>query len=399
MAFVSNGKPSSFKTESRRFTAGYGIVIRLDKELPTKYDVPVLGLGTHKGLELKGRVLAVLGARSDAPEVGAPVTVLVRRPDTREVIFEDLLKTNEGFQFLLEGVTGTGDALEARWAHGAGTNRQIKPLEIVGAPHVTFENPVPNDGPKKGWLHLNLDGSPTEFDVRTADGSFVTHELPFNEVSRRLGVALARNLKLKVSQRVLVPSQSVLVDDQSELERALTMFRDGGYTSCVVRTFIPGTTEARDVDVQVLSWPADIVGDGESQGTSYEMPALQETRRFVALRDGEALAHMEVIPGYTISLVGNSDTTKSTKHRFAQSIARGLTDGQKNMYATQNYGPGIAVSVVGEDGDVAGLSRLAIRTEGVQYRNLMTIPSRHFQEADKVKVEPARESQNEAAAA
>lgn len=377
-----------FTTASRRYAVGYGLVIDLEKDLPREFDEELMGRATDKGYPVKGWVVAVLGATAASvpPVVGDMVSVLVRPADGRKAIFDDLEKTKEGMRFLLDGVTGPVDALEARWVHGAGVNRKVEALEIVGAPHVSFENPVASDGPSNGWLNLSLDGSATSFDVRGRDGVFVTHELPFDIVVERLKIVLDRNLKLRVSQRVLAPSLSVLVEDDAGMEAALAGFRKDGYTACVVRSFIPGTVDSREVDVQLMSWPEDVPADNAGfAGQTYEMPVLQDTRKFVALRDGEAQALMEVIPGCIKSLIGNSDVEKSTKHKFARNIVKGLSDGQKNMYAMQSYGPAMAVSAVNEQNEATGLTRLCIRTEGAQYRNLMTIPSPHFVDADKVK--------------
>lgn len=392
MAFANSDTSAAFKTGPRRFTPGYGIIIRLLTELPTRYNEQVLGPPTQKGLVLEGVVEEVLGARHAAPSIGSTISVRLRANDLRQAIYDDLERTKEGFSFLLEGITGPIDALQARWAHGAGANRQITFLEIVGTPHVSFENPIPKDGPKSGWLHLNLDGSPTAYDVRGADGTYTSHELAFDDVTKRLGEAVSTGRKFKVSQRVLVPSASALVANQHDLEHALTTFRNAGYTSCAVRTYIPNTTLVSEVDVQVLNWPADIPPDDNFAGSTYTMPTLQETPRFVALRDGEALAQMEVIPGYVLVLVGNPDVSKSTKHRFVQEVVKGLSDARKSFYATQTYGPGIALCAVGEDRLVAGMVRIALRTEGTQYRNLLTIPTHHFPTADRVKVAAARAS-------
>lgn len=388
MGFGKAGATGGFKTESRRYSVGYGLVVDLEKDLPRDFDEKVMGRATDKGYVVKGWVVAVLGAAgaSASPVVGATVSVLVRPTDNRKAIFDDLEKTKESMRFLLEGVTGTADALEARWVHGAGSNRKVEALEIVGVPHVAFENPVANDGPSNGWLNVSLDGSATSFDVRGRDGVFVAHELPYEVVVQRLKVALDKNLKLRVSQRVLAPSLAVLVEDDAGMEAALTGFRRDGYTACVVRSFIPGTVDSRDVDVQLMSWPEDVPGDGaEFAGQTYDMPVLQDSKKFVALRDGEAQALMEVIPGCIKNLIGNSDVEKSTKHKFARNIVKGLSDGQKTMYAMQSYGPAMAVSAVNDQDEATGLTRLCIRTEGAQFRNLMTIPSPNFVGADKVK--------------
>lgn len=393
MGFGRDGssRKKVFKTATRRYVTGACVVIQLRRELPRKYDEPVMGAGSEKGLWLTGTVVDVLGAAADAklPAVGTEVDILARPGDGRRAIFDDLDKTNEGFRFLLEGVVQNGDTLEARWVHGAGDNRRIQPLEVVGVPHVSFENPYREDGPKNGWLHLNLDGSATEFDVRDSNGTYAKHEFMFDDVVGRLQTALERNLKFRVSQRVLAPSKAMLVYDDGELAAALTSFRIDGFTSCVVRSFIPGTKDSKQVDVQLLSWPADVPVDGNFKGLTYEMPTLQPTKRFVELQDGEAHACMEVIPGYVASLVGNADTEKSTKHKFVRNIVKGLSDGQKSMYGTQGYGPGVSISAV-NDGEVSGLTRLAIRTDGVQYRNLMTIPTPNFMDADKIQSGPAK---------
>jgi hypothetical protein len=385
MAFSKN---SGFRTASKRYTAGFGLILSLDVELPRRYNESVLGAGTERGLVLSGTVAQVLGARGveNAPTRGSSVSVLVRPGDARQAIFDDLEKTNEGFRFLLEGVTISAKGeMEARWAHGAGDNRSIEALEVVGAPHLTFENPVRDDGPRNGWLSLNLDGSPTIFDVRGADGVYTSHEIAYEDVVGRLKVALDKDLKFRVTQRVLLPSHSIWINDQAALEEALTTFREAGYTACVARSFVPGTTSAQEVDVQLMSWPLDVPAENVFKGVRYEMPTLQETKRFVALRDGDADARMELIPGYMLNLLGNKDPEKSTKHKFARSVIKGLSDGQMAMYGAQGYGPGISLCALAGDGNVSGLTRLVIRTDGPQYPNLMSIPTPHFLEADKVK--------------
>lgn len=387
-----NQNTARFKTGVRhRFITGYGVLLELERVLPEHYDASQFGDPNDRGLALTGAVCEVLGARTQAPKVGAKVTIHLRPTDLRIVVYQDLVLTNVGARVLLEGVhSEDGQRFEARWAHGAGKNRQVRGLEIVGAPHVSFENPVAGVGPKKGWFYLNLDGSPTVYESRASDGKNTTNEIAYDEAVRRLGLVIEKQLKFKVSQRVLEPSAAVQVRDQEELEYALNVFRQAGFTSSAVRTYVPGTTHDDQVDVQILSWPKDVPADEKTSGITYEMPVLAETRKFAALRDGEAPAHMEVIPGYVMSLVGNADPTKSTKHRFAQGILRGLSDGQKAMYATQAYGPGIALSSVGEDGTVAGLVRLALRTEGLQYRQLLNIPTPNFVDADKVEIAPKR---------
>lgn len=385
MAFSKN---AGFRTVAKRYSAGFGLIVSLDVELPRRYDENVLGAASERGLRLVGTVAQVLGAHGaeNAPEKGSGVSVLVRPGDTRQAIFDDLDKTNEGFRFLLEGVSvsANGD-LEARWAHGAGANRRVEALELVGVPHLTFENPIRDDGPRNGWLSLNLDGSPTSFDVRGVDGAYASHELDFEDVVGRLKTALDRDLKFRVTQRVLLPTHSILVNDQAALEEALSTFRDAGYTACVVRSFIPGTVSAREVDVQLMPWPLDVPAENGFKGIRYDMPVLQETKRFVALRDGDAEARMELIPGYMLNLLGNKDAEKSTKHKFARSVVKGLSEGVMAMYGAQGYGPGISLCALAADGNVSGLTRLAIRTDGQQYPNLMSIPTPHFLEADKVK--------------
>lgn len=392
MAFSTTGQFPSFKTQPKGFVPGYGIVIRLQTELPQRYNADVLGSPSEKGLPLQGTVIAVVGASNPVHVPGDSIEVVVRPNERRQDVFTDLLKANEGLLFLLEGVSESDGVLEARWAHGAGGNRSILGFEIVGPPHVAFENPYPEDGPRTGWLRLNLDGSPTTFDLRCTNGTYTHHELEFDDVVHRLRQVLHRNLRFRVSQRVLAPSKSVLVNNQTELESTLTAFRNSGYTSSVVRTFLAGTTDAKDIDVQILTWPLDVPANGDRVAVVHEMPTLQETPRFVALREAAALAHIEIIPGYVQSLVGNADSSKSTKHTFVRNIVKGVSDGQKNMYSTQNYGPGIGVCALSEDGNVSGLARLALRTEGVQYRNLFSIPTRHFAEAYRVRSEPRKET-------
>lgn len=393
------GDGSGFKTKSSKFSQGYGILINLDKELPRKFDESTMGSGDDKGFVVTGEIVRVLGSPkvNAMPIAGEKWSITIRPGDSRKSIFDDMAKTNEGTRFLLEGVTGDVGSMEARWVHGAGDNRDIRELEIVGVPHVTFENPIPEDGPRNGSLRLNLDGSPTTFDVRLSDGTWINRELTFDVVVERLKTALDRGLNFRVSQRVLEPSMSVLVEGQTKLEEMLKEFRGMGATSCVVRTFIPGTTDPNLVDVQVLSWPEDIEANGDRPARTYEMPVLRETKKFVALRDGEAFAQMEIIPGYEIGLVGNpSDHSKSAKHIFVQNIVdKGMSDSKKNLYASQSYGPGFSIQAVNDKGVVLGLTRLATRTEGVQYSGLMQIPTETFPEADKidfsVKVKPAAE--------
>ena len=392
MGFGKPGVQGGFRTENRRYDAGYGLILDLEFDLPRKYEPEVFGDPNGKGLVMRGRVVSVLGAGDSAttPPAGDLVNVVLRPGDSCKAIYDDLEKTRESMRFLLEGVTGGLDGLSARWAHGAGANRNVDAVEIVGAPHLSFENPVQSDGPKNGWLYLNLDGSATEFDVRGRDGVYSKRSMDFDAVVDRLKVAVEKNLKFRVGQRVLLPSHSRLVEDQSALDGALQEFRTAGYTACVVRSFVVGTLDAKEVDVQFLTWPADLPADGQYEAKTYPAPQLQETARFVALRDGEAQALMEVIPGYVANLIGNSDVEKSTKHKFVLNIVRaGLSESQRNMYGAQGYGPGILINAVQDNGAVTGLTRLAVRTHGPQYQRIMNIPSPHFVNADKVVVTTA----------
>jgi len=379
---------SEYKTKKTGFESGIGLVMVLDEELPRKYDEKKMGGDGAKGFVLTGKVVEVLGQRAKGamPGVGERWSVTVRPGDDRKVIFADLEKTKEGSRFLLEGVTGDVDAMTARWVHGAGANREIRAVELIGVPHVTFENPVPKDGPFNGMLRMNLDGSPTEYDVRVGEGVWERRELSFDTMVARLKAALEKGLHFRVTQRVLAPSKAVLVDGQEEFEAVLTAFRKSGYTSCVVRTFIPGTTDPSQVDVQVLSWPDDIPAKGDAVGKTFELPVLKETKKFAALRDGAAVASMEVVPGYELALIGNpTDHDKSAKHKFVNDIVgKGLSDGQKGMYGSQSYGPGITIRAVNDEGTVLGLLRLATRTEGPQIRGLMQIPTEAFPDADKI---------------
>ena len=373
----------SFATR-KKYAMGHGLVVTLAKDLPRVYDENLLGDANAPGYVVKGTVSAVLGALDivASPKVGEQIEVLIRPTDKRQKIFDDLFKTNERQRFLLEGVVPGEKSLEARWAHGAGKNREVTALEIVGVPHITFENPE-KDGPE--YLRVNLDGSPTTFDERI-ENEWVKREMSFDTVMGRLKVAFDKGLKFRVWQRVLTPSRSTSVFGQDELEAMLATFRDEGNTSCMVRTFVPATNDPRQVDVQLLSWPEDIAADGDNGGRSYDMPMLRETKRFAALRDGETVAEMEIIPGYELVLVGNpGDSTKSAKHLFVENILKnGLSDSQKNLYKTQTYGPGISVRAKNEDGTVLGQIKPACRTEGTQYRNLASIPSPNFKEADKI---------------
>lgn len=374
-----------FKTKKRGFSLGFGLVVQLAEELPRKYNEKKMGSPDAKGMPVTGKVIRVLGglATSTLPAVGDTVNVLIRPDDNRKVIFDDMEKTREPSRFLLERVTGDLDALEAGWVHGAGDNRCIEALEIVGAPGITFDNPYTDD-PKT--LRLHLDGSATTFSTRAGDGTWVDREMPYEEVAKRLKVSVDENRYFKVSQRVLSPSYSRQVASQAELEAVLTEFRQDGQTSCIVRTFVPGTTDPGKVDVQLMDWPEDFEGDGTSPAKTFDMPVLKETKRYAALRDGDEVAIMEVIPGYMLSLVGNqSDTTKSAKHNFvADVVGKGHSDAQKGMYSAQLYGPGFSIRARNEEGTVLGLTRLCSRTEGPQYRNIATIPTPAFIDADKL---------------
>jgi hypothetical protein len=376
--------PKGNFTTRKKYAMGHGLIVSLASELPRTYDEKTMGDADAPGYVVKGTVKAVLGALDDAaaPKAGEQIEILVRPGDKRLKIFEDLAQTNERTQFLLEGVVQGETSLEARWAHGAGKNREVTPVEIVGVPHITFENPA-KDGPE--YLRLNLDGSPTKYDERI-ENEWVKSEIPFDEVMARLKTAFDKGLKFRVSQRVLTPSKSTSIYGQDELEAMLTTFRQMGSTSCMVRTFLPGTTDPHKVDVQLLTWPEDIAADGENEGKSFDKPTLRDTKRFAALRDGEEMAEMEIIPGYELVLVGNpTDAAKSAKHAFVKNLLKnGLSDSQKNLYRSQTYGPGISIRAKSEDGTVLGLTRPACRTEGTQYRNLASIPSPNFKEADKI---------------
>lgn len=370
------------RTRTSRYVAGYGVVIELSQELPRDFDAATYGDATAKGLVLTGTVADLFGV--DAITGWKPVwrqriTVTVRPNDQRRMVFEDLVKTGEVRRFLLEGVTGDEAALAARWAHGAGRNRSIQKLEIVGPPHISFENPVKEDGPKSGYLRLNLDGSPTTFDERMSDGTYEERSIPYQTVVERLAITLERNRPFLVGQRALFPSLAKRVGDQKEFEECLALCRTEGMTHCVVRTFVPGTRSTSQVDVQVLAWPRDIPANDTHPGVTYEMPALLETKRFAALRDGAPEAQMEIIPGCVLNLVGNpNDKAKSVKHKFAQDVVNGMSDRQKAMFASQFYGPGIAIRAMNEKGELLGLVRPATRTEGPQYRNLLMIRTAHF---------------------
>ncbi len=381
-------KGDSVKTKKRGFVLGYGLLIKLITELPRKYDEKMFGNPDEKGLVITGKVVCVLGGldTTDKPAVGDVVSVTIRPDEIRSKVFDDMDKTRESKRFLLESVSGEIDSLESGWVHGAGDNRDIQALEIVGVPSITFENPVMNDGPHNGSLRLNLDGSPTEFSERLNDGSWVDRTMSYEDVAARLKDAFTRDLKFKVTQRMLAPRYAKTVEGQAELDAALTEFRAHGFTSCVVRTFIPGTTDPRQVDTQIMNWPEDIPADVNSPAKFYEMPILKETKRFAALRDGEAEAIMEVIPGSVLNLVGNpSDTSKSVKHKFVETVVgKGHSSAQKGLYGAQSYGPGISISARNDEGRSLGLTRLCTRTEGVQYRTIADIPTEAFPTADKL---------------
>lgn len=369
-----------FKTDKRRYSAGYCLIVDLLQDLPRKYDEQTMGLGSDRGYVLHAYVVAVLGAAkdTDVPAINSEVKVLLRANDPRKIIFDDLDKTREGMRFLLEGVGGPLDSLEARWAHGAGQNRDVVEAEIVGQPHVSFENPDALYPTDRDWLRLNLDGSDTEISVRQADGTWGSQVIPYLDMVNRLDKATKSDLKFRVGQRVLSPSWAKIVTDQLGLESALTEFRVSGFTHFVVRSFETGTKYLDRVDTQTLAWPLDIPASDTFPGRQYNMPMLRETPRFIGLRDGDAPASMEVIPGSMVSLIGNSDVTKSTSHKFVNGIVAGLSDSQKRMYAAQKYGPGVLVFAVSENKRPEGMTRLAIRTEGIQHPNLASIPTRNL---------------------
>jgi len=370
-----------FKTRPSTFVQGYGLVIKLDNELPRKYDQKIMGDAEANGFTLSGSVVSVLGAKehSVVPAANEKINVTVRPDDLRSKIYSDLHQTQEGHFFLLEGVSGDFDNLTARWAHGAGDNRDIQALEIVGVPSVRFENPE-KDGPRT--LRLNLDGSPTFINVRTPSGDWVEQELPFATVVDRLKATIDKGGKFRVSQRVLEPSGALVVNDQKQLESTLASFRDAGYTHTIVRIFVEGTNDPRNVEMQYLSWPLNIPESGSQPARNYEMPELRETKRFIKLREADENVIMEVIPGYELSLIGNpSDPTKSVKHAFVNTIVgKGLSDSQMKLYKSQSYGPGISIRA--KDGNsTLGLIRTAIRTEGSQIKGLIQIPTAAFPQA------------------
>lgn len=384
MGFGNNEFKST--TSRRQFLVGSGLVIDLQFDLPRKYDENLLGPMDEKGFLIKGYVVDVLGwpNTTPAPQNGSVVDVLLRPFDLRIAIFEDIEKIREERRFLLEGVTtSSANTLEARWIHGAGSNRNVDFAEIVSPPNVSFDSPMANVG-SNGRLNLHLDGSPTFYDVRVADGSYSPHELPFPAVVGHLKTALDNNARFSIWQRVLIPSRSVLVDNLDALNAALTAFRAEGLTGCLVRSFVAGTSDLMEVDVQVMSWYPDTPAVGNTPAKQYDVPVLRESPRFVALRDGAKEALMEVIPGRVLNLIGNQDVDRSTKHKFAREIVRGLSDRQMNMYGALGYGPGVCICAVAEDGSVSGMTRLAVRTEGVQYRDLHFIPSPHLPHADKL---------------
>jgi hypothetical protein len=381
-------KGDGVKTKKRGFVLGYGLLMDLITELPRKYDEKMFGNPDGKGLVITGKVVRVLGGLDTTvkPAVGDVVSVTIRPEESRSKIYDDMDKTRESTRFLLESVSGEIDTLESGWVHGAGDNRDIQALQIVGVPSITFENPVMNDGPRNGSLRLNLDGSPTEFSEHLSDGTWVDRVMPYDEVVSRLKDAFTRNLKFKVTQRTLAPKYAKVVEGQAELDAALKEFRAHGYTSCVVRTFIPGTTDPRQVDTQVMNWPEDIPADGNTPAKIYDLPMLRETKRFAALRDGEVEATMEVIPGAVLNLVGNpSDASKSVKHKFVETVVgKGHSSAQKGLYGAQSYGPGISISARNDEGKALGLTRLCTRTEGIQYRTIADIPTSAFPTADKL---------------
>lgn len=368
-----------------RFEQGVAVVMRLTKPMPEKYDSKRFGSPDDKGLILKGNVVEVIGnpsAESFPQKKGDLIDILLRPDDSRQKIFDDIVLTQEATRFVIDGVTMPGDTILGRWISGAGQNREITALEIVGPPSIQFENPT-DSGP--GWMRINMDGTSSKADT-LIDGHFVERKLSFDEGVALLDAAYKKKLRFRVCQQVFEPSAACSVIGQDELETMMSNLRDAGYTNNIVRTFIRGTTDSSKVDLQYLGWPQDIPASDKSAGKTYDMPMLRDTPRFAALRDGEEAAEMELIPGYEMELIGNADDpSKSQRDKFVQDIIKyGLTQKQKNMYASQAYGPGMSIRAKNEQGDVLGLIKLAIRVNGPQYSTPVQIPTEQFPDAPKL---------------
>lgn len=386
-----------FKTRPA-YSKGVGIVIRLLQRFPSDYDEK-MAFNNGKGLKLDANVVEVLGepvGLEKPPKKGDLINIILREGDDATKIHADIVLTKEPLRFLIEGVTWDEHGVaRGRWLRGAGANREISQLEIVGPPSIRFENPV-SKFPK--WLRLNLDGSPTSFD-EIVDGAYVHHPLPFDEGLKLLKQAMSAKKNFRICQRVIEPSASVLVSNQQEFEQIMSSLRQSNYTSNVVRTFVPHTQDPNKVDIQYLSWPKDIPANQDHEAKVFDMPLLRDTTRFTYLSENEPDAVMEILPGYELEMIGNSDDhSKSTKHKFIQDILdSGLSATKMNLYATQAYGPGISVRAKNDTGEVLGLLQLVTRIEGEQYPTILNIPSPNFPEAATIKrkeTEEVVESEN-----
>lgn len=387
---------SKFQTKPKKtYQQGFGLIVKLDNDLPRKYNAESMGAGTEKGYPVVGTVVQNLGGNESSPQVGAHIEVLIRPDAERKKIYEDMEKTRAANVFMAEGVTMKDDGtLEARWISGAEENRHIEHFEMVGRPYISFENPK-EDGPKS--IRVDLTGKGFEYSKKKDDGTYENGiEMPNEEVLARLKATLDADGKFRVMQRVLQPSKAVQVDDQAALDEALYNFRNQGFTSCIVRTFVPGTTNPDQVDVQTLNFPQDIPAQNGKPEMVYDIPQLSETTKFAELQESGLDTVTEVIPSKLINMVKNpSDKEKSAAHKFAKEVVAGLNDGQKKMYAAQNYGPGIAMCARREDGIVLGMTQVASRTDGAQVKGLMSINTPVFPTASNIAFTKKAEQVNE----
>lgn len=368
---------------------GFGLIMELDGDLPRKYDAKTMGAATEKGYVLTGSVLQNLGGGENSPQVGAHVSVTVRADNERKVIFDDLAKTLAANTFMLEGVEAAADgSLKARWANGAEDNREIMHYEIVGRPTISFDNPK-DDGIKGKPLNMDLAGGDYTYNQRNADNTYTNGVvIPNAELTARLKATVESGGKFNIYQRAFAPSKAVVVDSQEELDATLEKFREEGYTSCFARTFVEGTTNPEEIDIQMLFYPNDIPAKDGKPAKVYDKPQLEGNKKFEHLQelaDAGKVVKTEIVPGLTAYIVGNKDDhTKSAKHKLAASVVAGFSDSQKGFYGSQHYGPGIITFAKSEDGVRLGALKPAARTEGKSFKGLMNLNTTAFPNASDV---------------
>jgi hypothetical protein len=332
---------------------------------------------------MTGTVTQNLGGDEGTPQVGAHITINVRSDDERKKIFDDLEKTRAANTFMVEGVEALADGtLKARWVSGAEENRHIEHYGIVGRGSVSFDNPK-DDGPKT--LRIDMGGADFTYNKRNEDGTYTNGiVIPYAELIARLKATVEAGGKFRVTQRVAQPALAVVVADQEALDTALYNFRNQGFSGCIARTFVKGTTNPDEIDVQSLYFPNDIPAKDGKPAVEHDIPQLEETKKFAALMERDDVI-TEIIPGNTMNIVKNpEDVTKSAAHKIVEGLIKGQSDGQKSLHAAQNYGPGIVIRAKKEDGTKLGALRFASRTDGPQVKGLMNIATAAFPNAADV---------------